>query len=183
MILVRAHPCWVPVGTSTALCHASSCVWNCRGARRAVGTCVAVTDISSHPSARRSEIPKRESSRETSGPGCCECTQEPPPFHSSHRNRGSVLVGTRRKQQPSSVKVERTEKPPTLTQHCHPQNRWRCTQATQTQMNLQLPDLSTLSRNIPCPHSAANLREQSGLCQGHFRPSLATEVHFGLLGF
>lgn len=139
MILVQAHPCWVPVGTSTALCHASSCVWNCRGARRAVGTCVAVTDISSHPSARRSEIPKRESSRETSGPGCCECTQEPPPFRSSHGNRGSVLVGTRRKQQPSSVEVERTEKPPTLTQHCH----------TQVEMHPGHPDSNEPSASRP----------------------------------
>ena len=121
----QACSCWVPAGTSTPLFYASRCVADCRGARRAVPVRTAVTDISSHLSVGRSTIHKWASRRESLGRRRCECTALP--FTRWINPTEAAVLHTckySRNSNPQLCKRSGRIRLRTLTQHCHPRNRW-----------------------------------------------------------
>lgn len=125
VIPVQACSCRMPVGTSTPLFYASSCVANCQGACRALQMSVAVTDISSHLSVRRTAIHKWESRRESLGRRCCERT---PLNFTPSINPSEIAVlhicKYLQNSNPHLCKWSKLIRLTTLTQHCHPWNRW-----------------------------------------------------------
>lgn len=193
--LVQAQPCWVQWDQLSALL----CIQLCLKLQSSTKSCGNLQGSDRHLLSSLSQE-KCDSQMGEQQRAWSEDAVSAPKFPSScssHCNHSSVPMGALRKYQPLSVEVERTEKPPALTQHCHhPQKRWRCTQATQTPINLQINSNKAFrpQQRHPLPSlicHPANLPEQSGFCQGDFGlrgvtptwPFLTTEMHFGLLGF
>lgn len=133
--LVQAHPCWVQWDQHSALL----CIQLCLKLQSSTKSCGNVQGSDWHllSSLSQEKCDSQMGEQQRAWSEDAVSARKFPSSCSSHCNHSSVPMGALRKYQPLSVEVERIEKPPALTQHCHhPQNRWRCTQATQTLINL-----------------------------------------------